>query len=172
MWINIFDENSHHKSLSICIRGKLFSIVNTCIALTRSGPTLINRILFGGRNEMANIGTGSATGYPVSEYSILGSKSSIVVSCYIRKILLNTQKSQWNTCKPRHNFIFHCERLFIFCIHSSTAYLFLYFTFQSLTYLILCRLFHKYFVSMCVNFSFDINYIIWKFRIICCRRAV
>ena len=69
------------------------SFSHTCIALTRSGPTLINRILFGGRKEMANIGTGSATGYPVSEYSILGSKSSIVVSFYIRTILENHKKS-------------------------------------------------------------------------------
>ena len=52
------------------------------MARTRSGPTLISRILFGGRREIAKIGTGSVTGYPVSEYSILGSKSSIVCSLH------------------------------------------------------------------------------------------
>ena len=146
---------SHYKSLNICIWVILFSIVNTCIALTRSGPTLINRILFGGRNEMANIGTGSATGYPVSEYSILGSKSSIVVSCYIRdsfkhtkvtmEYLLTEAQLYFSLWKTFH-FLYPLEHsIFIFIFHIS---IFDIFDFVSLVSQIfsfdVCKLFFWY----------------------------
>ena len=94
------------------------------MARTRSGPTLIRRILFGGRRETANIGTGSATGYPVSEYSILGSKSSIVVFI-TSEILLSYTKSQRMAGKPRRTLISHYERLFIF-VSTEARYIYIY----------------------------------------------